>query len=400
MGLNLSAWLSQVAAVSLLNLRTLKERRGSSAVAVLGVAGVVAVFVAVLSMAEGFRATLATTGSPDTAIVMRGGTDTEMNSILSREETRIIADAPGVLHTAEGSITSAELFVIVDLPKRSTGTAANVPLRGVQPSAFAVREELSIVEGRNFLPGRNEIIAGSGAAQEFAGLELGSVLRLGKNEWTVVGVFSSGGTAAESELWCDASVLQPAYRRGTTFQSVYAKLTSPEAFDEFKDALTADPRLNVKVMRESDYYAEQSRMLHGLITGLGTLVAGLMGIGAVFSALNTMYTAVSARTREIATLRALGFGGSPVVVSVLMESVLLSLVGGALGAGLAYVGFDGFRTATLNWQTFSQVAFAFAVTPALLVQGMLYAGVMGLIGGIFPAIRAARMPVAAALREL
>ena len=194
--------------------------------------------------------------------------------------------------------------------------------------------------------------------------------------------------------------MQPAYRRGTTFQSVYVKLTSPEAFDEFKDALTADPRLNVKVMRESDYYAEQSRMLHGLITGLGTLVAGLMGIGAVFSALNTMYTAVSARTREIATLRALGFGGSPVVVSVLMESVLLSLVGGALGAGLAYVGFDGFRTATLNLQTFSQVAFAFAVTPALLVQGMLYAGVMGLIGGIFPAIRAARMPVATALREL
>ena len=400
MGLNLFAWFSQAAVVSLLNLRTLKERRGSSAVAVLGVAGVVAVFVAVLSMAEGFRATLATTGSPDTAIVMRGGTDTEMNSILSREDTRIIADAPGVLHTTKGPVASAELFVIVDLPKRSTGTAANVPLRGVQPSAFAVREELSIVEGRNFLPGRNEIIAGSGAAQEFGGLELGSVLRLGENEWTVVGVFSSGGTVAESELWCDANVLQPAYRRGSSFQSVYAKLTSPEAFDEFKDALTADPRLNVKVMRESDYYAEQSRMLHGLITGLGTLVAGLMGIGAVFSALNTMYTAVSARTREIATLRALGFGGSPVVVSVLMESVLLSLVGGALGAGLAYVGFDGFRTATLNFQTFSQVAFAFAVTPALLVQGMLYAGVMGLIGGIFPAIRAARMPVAAALREL
>ena len=197
MGLNLFAWFSQAAVVSLLNLRTLKERRGSSAVAVLGVAGVVAVFVAVLSMAEGFRATLATTGSPNTAIVMRGGTDTEMNSILSREETRIIADAPGVLHTTRGPVASAELFVIVDLPKRSTGTAANVPLRGVQPSAFAVREELSIVEGRNFLPGRNEIIAGSGAAQEFAGLELGSVLRLGKNEWTVVGVFSSGGTAAE-----------------------------------------------------------------------------------------------------------------------------------------------------------------------------------------------------------
>lgn len=399
-GFSLFGWISQVTTVTLLNLRTLRERRGSSAVAVIGVAGVVTVFVAVLSMAEGFRATLATTGSPDTAIVMRGGTDTEMNSVLFREDTRIIADAPGVLRTAEGPLASAELFVIVDLPKRSTGTVANVALRGVQTSAFQVRDKLRIVEGRRFEPGRNEVIVGAGAVRQFAGLELGSLLHLGKTEWRVVGIFSTGGTAAESEIWCDASVLQPAYRRGSSFQSVYAKLVSPEAFDEFKEALTTDPRLNVKVMRESEYYAEQSRLLHSIITGLGTLVAGLMGIGAVFSSLNTMYSAVSARTREIATLRALGFGGGPVVVSVLVESLLLALVGGVLGGAVAYFGFNELHTTTLNWQSFSQVAFAFAVTPALLVQGILYALVMGLIGGLFPAIRAARLPVAAALREL
>jgi putative ABC transport system permease protein len=343
---------------------------------------------------------MAEAGSPDTAIVMRGGSDTEMTSILSREETRIIADAPGVRRGPEGPVASAELFVIVDLLKRTTGTEANVPLRGVQPAGFAVRERIQMVSGRRFQPGRNEVIVGRGALQQFAGLEPGSVLRLGEGEWRVVGVFSTGGTVAESELWCDGSVLQSAYRRGTSFQSVYAKLESPQAFEEVKDALTTDPRLNVKVMRETAYYAEQSTLLVGLITGLGTLVAGLMGIGAIFGALNTMYTAVSTRTREIATLRALGFGGSPVVISVLTESLLLALVGGLLGGGLAYVLFDGFHTATMNWQTFSQVAFAFAVTPALLVQGIVYSLLMGLIGGFFPALRAARMSVAAALREL
>ncbi|MFQ5663309.1 MAG: ABC transporter permease [Terriglobia bacterium] len=400
MGVHAFGWVSQVTAVTLLNLRTLKERWSSSAVAVFGVAGVVAVFTAVLSMAEGLRATMAATGSPGTAIVMRAGSDTEMTSILYREEARIIADAPGIVRGADGPVASAELFVIVDLPKRSSGTDANVPLRGVEPSAFAVRERVQIVAGRRFQPGRNEIIVGSGAAQEFSGVELGSGLRWGKSEWTVVGIFSAGGTVADSELWCDVKVLQPAYRRGSTVQSVYVKLDSPAAFDEFKEALTTDPRLNVRVLRESDYYAEQSRLLYGLITVLGSLVAGLMGIGAVFGALNTMYTAVSARTREIATLRALGFGGGPVVISVLAESLLLALVGGLIGGGLAYLAFDGFHTATLNWQTFSQIAFAFAVTPALLVQGMLYALGMGLIGGVFPAIRAARLPVAAALREL
>ena len=393
-------WCSQVAAVTALNLRTLKERWGSSATAIFGVAGVVGVFVAVLSIAEGFRATVAEAGSRDVAIVMRGGSDTEMTSILSREETRIIADAPGVRRGPSGPVASAELFVLVDLPKRSTGTDANVPLRGIEPAGYQVRQHIEIVQGRRFEPGRNEVIVGRGALGQFAGLDPGTTLRLGQNQWQVVGVFTAGGTVAESEIWADASVVQSVYHRGSSFQSVYAKLNSPEAFDAFKDALTTDPRLNVKVLRETTYYAEQSRLLIGLVTGLGTLVAGLMGIGAVFGAVNTMYTAVSARTREIATLRALGFGASPVVISVLTESLLLALLGGLLGSGLAYLAFDGFQTATMNWQTFSQVAFAFRVTPSLLVQGVIYALGMGLVGGSLPALRAARLSVAAALREL
>ena len=238
--------LSQIVAVTGLNLRNLSQRVGSSTASVVGIAGVVTVFVAILSIAEGFQQTLASTGSPETAIVMRGGTDTEMNSILLREQTRIISDAPQV------ESASAELFVIVDVPKRSTGTDANVPLRGVQPTAFDVRQDLRIVEGRRFEPGRNEIIVGQGAASQFAGLDVGAVLRWGENEWSVVGVFEAGGSAAESEIWCDASVLQPAYRRGDSFQAVYVRLSSPEAFVPFKDALMTDPRLNVRVEREQD----------------------------------------------------------------------------------------------------------------------------------------------------
>jgi len=394
------SWLSQATIVTLLFLRTIPQRAAASAAGAFGVAGVVAVMVAVLSIAEGFRATLARTGSPGTALVLRTGADSEMSSGLALEDTRIIADAPGVARAAGQPVASAELFVIIDLPKRSTGTEANVPLRGVQPAAFAVRGNVRIVEGRSFEPGRSEIIVGEGARREFAGLDLGDVLRTGEVEWTVVGVFEAAGSLTESELWCDASVLQPAYRRGSVFQAVYAKLESPERFDEFKDALTSDPRLKIKVMRQDDYYASQSQLLSGIITGLGTLVAAIMGIGAVFGAINTMYSAVAARTREVATLRALGFGGGAVVVSVLVESLLLALAGGALGAVGAYLAFNGYRAATLNWQSFSQVAFAFSVTPRLMLQGLLAALVMGLLGGVFPAIRAARIPVAVALREL
>ena len=289
--------------------------------------------------------------------------------------------------------------MIADVPKRSTGTDANVPFRGVLPEAFDVRRDLSIVEGRRFEPGRNEIIVGRAAVREFD-LKLGSTVQWGENRWDIVGVFEADGSASESEIWADARVLQPAYRRGNSYQSVRAKLESVAAFDKFKDALTTDPRLKVKVVRETDYYAQQSTILHSIITNIGYGIAILMGIGAVFGAINTMYSAVATRTREIATLRALGFGASAVMVSVLAEALLLSLIGGVIGGALAYLAFDGFTTATMNFQSFSQVAFAFAVTPALLIQGIASAAVMGLLGGLFPAIRAARLPIVTALREL
>jgi|CXWL01.1.fsa_nt_gi putative ABC transport system permease protein len=393
-------WLSQVAAVTSLNLRTLGARRGASAATVLGVAGVVGVFVAVLSIGEGFEKVLTTTGSPETAIVMRAGSDSEMMSALQRADTDLVAQAPGVLRDEHGAVASAELFVVVDLPKASTGTAANVPLRGVSAAALAVRGNIRIVEGRMFEYGRNELLVGVGAAREFAGLSVGSVRRWGTSEWTVVGVFSAGGTMSESEIWCDAGVLQPAYRRGDTFQSAVVRLENAGAFERFKDALTSDPRLDVSVQRETDYYAQQGRVLTMIIRVLGTIITLLMAIGAVFGAVNTMYSAVASRTREIATLRALGFSASPVVLSVLIESLFLAVAGGIVGAAAAYLAFDGYRTSTLNFQTFSQVAFAFSVTPRLLILGVASAMVVGLFGGLLPAVRAARMPITSALREL
>jgi putative ABC transport system permease protein len=393
-------WLWQILAVTLLSVRTIPRRLASSSVAIVGVAAVAAVFVAVLSMAEGFRLTMASTGSADSVIVLRSGADAEMTSILDREQVRLIADTPGLARSAAGPIASAELFVILDLPKRSTSTSANVPLRGVQNEAFLVRDGLRIVEGRRFQAGRNELIAGSGAAVHFQNLSVGSSVKVGETHWQVVGIFDGGGTAADSELWCDALVLSPAFRRGTTYQAVYAKLESPEAFDRFKDGLTANPRLNVKVMREREYYAAQSQFLYQMISGLGMLIAGLMGIGAIFAAVNTMYSAVASRTREIAVLRALGFGGGAVVVSVLVESILLALAGGIVGGAIALVGFNGYQASTINWQSFSQVAFAFRVTPDLLIRGVLYAVIIGILGGLFPALRAARLPVVVALREL
>lgn len=392
--------LSQVATVTWLGLRTIGQRLGSSLATIFGVMGVVGVLIVVLSIGEGFRRALVASGSDDTALVLRSGSDSEMTSGLLRDQTRIIAEAPGVLRGPQGPVASAELYVVVDVPKRSTGTDANVPLRGVQPAAFQVRDEVEIVEGRVFQPGRNEIIVGKSAASEFAGLEVGNKKRWGGVEWTVTGIFEAGGGLSESEIWCDVGVLQPAYRRGSTFQAVYAKLESAEAFDSFKDNLTTDPRLDVKVTRESEYYEAQSRTLHSIIKGLGFFIGLVMAIGATFGALNTMYSAVATRTREVATLRALGFGAGPVVISILAEALFLALVGGALGAAVAYLGFNGFRTATMNWSSFSQVAFQFAVTPPLIALGTVFALVIGLIGGLFPAIRAARMPVATALREL
>jgi putative ABC transport system permease protein len=393
-------WLSQVVSVTKFGLLGIPQRRGSVAAAVFGIAGVVAVLVGVLSIAAGFRQAMAVSGTADSAIVLRTGADSEMMSGFGRSSTRIIADAPGVARTPEGPLASSELFVIINLPKLSTGSDVNVPLRGVEAAAFRVHGQVRLVEGRTFEPGKNEVIVGVGAAREFAGMEVGGSLRIGHHDWPVVGVFSADGGTAESEIWTDAPVLQAAYSRGNSFQSVYVRLNSPDAFTTFKDAVTTDPRLGAKVMRLSEYYASQSTAVTKLITTLGYLIASLMAVGAVFGALNTMYSSVSVRTREIATLRALGFGRGAVVVSVMLESIALALGGGMFGAGLAYFIFNGFHAATMNWQSFSQITFAFAVTPQLLQQGVLWATVIGLIGGLLPAIRAARQPIAAALREL
>jgi putative ABC transport system permease protein len=392
--------LSQIIAVTGVNLRSIRERAGSSAVAVIGIAGVVIVFVSVLSIAEGFRAAMARAGDPQRILVMRTGSDTEMTSGFSGEDARLIMDTPGIQRGPNGPIASAELFVIVNHPLAATGTDANVPLRGVSPAVLQVRPEVRIVEGRMFESGRNEIVVGRAASRQFANLTVGSNVRWGENTWHVVGIFDANGSVAESELWCDARVLQPAYRRGNSYQSVYARLESEDAFQSVKDAMTADPRLRVTVLREPDYYAAQSRVLQTVIRTVGFIIAGLMGVGAVFGAVNTMYSAVASRTREIATLRALGFKSLPVVISVLVEAVVLSLIGGTIGGLLAYLAFDGYQTATMNWQSFSQVAFAFAVTPALLAQALAYSTVMGLFGGLLPAWKAARMPVVTALREL
>jgi putative ABC transport system permease protein len=393
-------WLSQVAAVTKFGLLSVPQRRGSVAAAVFGIAGVVAVLVGVLSIAAGFRRVMANSGSPDTAIVLRSGADSEMVSGLSREQTRLIADAPGVARADGAPLASAELFVIINLPKKSTGTDVNVPLRGVEPAAFRVRDGLKIVEGRPFAWGKNEVIVGVGAAREFAGLEVGDLMKVGRYEWPVVGIFSAGGSAAESEVWSDAKMLQDAYNRGDSFQSVRVRLQSPGALTRFKDAVTADPRLNVKVERQDDYFASQSTSVTTLVYVLGYPIAALMAIGAIFGALNTMYSSVAARTREIATLRALGFGRSAVVASIMLESVVLALAGGALGAAVAYAGFNGFHASTINWQSFSSLTFAFAVTRSLLIQGVVLATFIGLVGGLLPAYRAAWLPIASALRQL
>lgn len=391
-------WLREVAAVTLTAIRTIPERRGASLATIAGIAGVVAVLIAVLSIGEGFRKTLLRAGSPGNAIVMRAGSNSEMMSVLVGDSVEIIAQAPGIAR-GETPLASAELFVVVDVPKRTTGTDANVPLRGIQPAAFAVRPDLTITAGRKFEWGTNEVIVGEGARRQFQGLDVGSTIKRGQNEWKVVGTFSAKGALWESEIWADARVLQPAYRRGNSYQIVAVRLESPEAFDRFKDALTKDPRLDVLVQRESEFFGNQGRTLEAIIKKLGFLLAILMGIGAVFGALNTMYSAVASRTRELATLRALGFGRAAVVISVLAESLLLALVGAVSGAAIAWALFDGYRTSTLNWESFSQVTFAFDVTVSLMIQGIVFALVLGFVGGALPALRAARLPVTAGLRE-
>ncbi len=382
------------------NVRSVKARWTSTIVAVVGIAGTVGVFVAMLSLARGFKATLVSSGSADNALITRAGATSEMTSGVSIDSVKIIQDAPGIARGADGPLLTPEAVLMAPIPLRSTGTDANVELRGVAPNVFAIRSNVKIIAGRMFRPGLSELVVGKNAKATYSGLTLGSTIGLGSVRWQVVGIFDAGGSAFDSEVWGDAHLLNGAYKRPDTFsQSVTVHLASPAALQELKDSLTADPRLNVDVTREIDYYAKQSTRMTQLITILGGFVALIMAIGAVFGALNTMYSAVAERGREIATMRALGFNSGNVILSFLVEALLISFVGGLLGC-FAVLPLNGLTTSTMNFQTFSNLAFAFKITFDLLWMGVLFALVMGVLGGMPPAIRAASRPVAHALREL
>ena len=374
----------------------LPQRWGASLVIVVGIAGVVGVLVAMLAMGEGFKATLASTGSTETAILLRGGSQAETNSVITRDQVPLLAGLPGIARDADGKpLASPELSQVVNLPTMADGTDANVQFRGVGPAGWAIRPQVRIVEGRKFTPGLREIVVGKGAQQQFRGLEIGRQMKLANQQWTVVGVFDSGD-AHDSELWADADVLAPAYQR-PAYQSMTVKLAGKDGFRQLKAALAADPRLKLDVETTRDYFGKQSEGLARLIRVLGTVIGTIMAIGAIFGALNTMYAAVAGRAREIATLRALGFRGLPVVAAVMLETMLLALLGGLLGAGIAWLVFNGYTVSTLG-QNFSQVVFQFKVTPELLWTGLKWALGIGLVGGLFPALRAARLPVTEALR--
>ena len=374
----------------------LPQRWGASLVIVVGIAGVVAVLVAMLAMGEGFKATLDQTGSDDTAILLRAGSQAETNSVIVRDQVPLVSALPGIAKGSDGKpLASPELSQVVNLPSRADGTDANVQFRGVGPAAWELRPQLKIVQGRKFGAGLREVVVGRGAQQQFRGLELGKQLKLANQMWTVVGVFESGDSH-DSELWADTEVLGPAYQR-TSFQSMTVKLDGKNGFKQLKAALASDPRLKLDIETTRTYYGRQSEGLTKLINILGTVIGSIMAIGAVFGALNSMYAAVAGRAREIATMRALGFRGVPVVTAVMLETMLLALLGGLLGAALAWLVFNGYTVSTLG-QNFSQVVFQFRVSPELLWTGLKWALGIGLVGGLFPALRAARLPVTEALR--
>ena len=388
--------MKAIIAVTALNLTSISRRMGSSLVIVIGIAGVVGVVISVLAMAQGFLETMSHTGRPDRVVVLRGGSQAELSSTMTRDQALAIADGPGVKTDADGhAIQSAEVVAILNLPLRASGTDANVTLRGAGPQAFELRPEMKLIAGRMYQPGLREVIVGKGAQGQFAGLDLGSHIAFRDSDWTVVGVFDTPDSHS-SEVIGDVDTVLAALRRNL-FQSVTVQLQSPDGFEAYKQALTSDPRLAVEVMRETDYYARLSEQLGKLLKFIGYVVGGIMAVGALFGALNTMYSAVSARAIEIATLRAIGFGGLPILVSVFVEALLLSLVGAAIGAFLAWLFFNGDALNSLSGN-FTQVVFRLDVTWPLVGLGVTWAVVIGLIGGLFPALRAVRRPVVEALR--
>lgn len=389
--------LTQIREIVVMNLQSIPQRLGASLVVVVGIAGVVGVMVALLSMSQGLGKTLGSTGRPDRVVITRGGSNGELSSFLERSSATLIKQDPAIARGPDNlPLASGELIVITEVPRFGQKTGANVTLRGVEPAGFTLRPELKIVDGRMFRAGIREIIVGQAASKQFEGLRSGAELRFRGQAWTVVGIFSTGGDAHESELWTDTETAQSAFGRAGV-SSVLVSLNNIDSFDALKSRLTSDPQLNVDVKTEYDFFSGQSSNLTGVIGFLAAIVAFIMGIGAVAGALTTMYSAVSARTQEIGTLRAIGFGAMPVVASVMSEALILSLAGGLVGALIAYVAFNGYSVSTLG-SGFTQVAFQFAVTPSLVMMGLILAMAIGFIGGLLPAIRAARMPVTAALR--
>lgn len=389
--------MKQVIAITLLNIRNLPSRLGPSLVVVVGIAGVVLVLTGLLSMARGFESTLKRSSHDDRVIVLRGGAGSEMSSGLSPQQADLVRTKPGLARTGAGIMAAAEIYVIADIPKKGSDTTSNLPMRGVDAASFLIRDEVEIIDGRNFEFGRFELIAGVKAAHEFRNLDIGSVLKTRGADWTVVGTFATGGSIHESEVWVDVQVLSSNLKRDGAFTSMVAQLESPQDFAVFKQAMEDDPRLETDLVTEADYYSEQSKGLTAFIENFALSVAGIMAIGAIFAALNTMYSAVSARSVEIATLRALGFGPVPVVISVMAEALLLALIGGALGSAIAWLAFDSYTASTMG-SAFSQVSFDFAVTPDLIVRGVTWSCALGLVGGLFPSVTAARQPVTVALR--
>ena len=392
----------QAVSVTAVGISTLRQRLGMSSVSVIGIAGVVAVLVALLAMGDGYRETLSKTGSADTAIVMRGASASEVMSVLDHDSVTLIPQAAGIAKDAKGRpIASPELVVAANLPIKGghADDEGSVQLRGVGEQAWAVRPNLKMVEGRKFTPGMRELIVGQGAAKQFAGLEPGHEIRLGSQLWTVVGVFSSGD-AMDSEVWGDAGVVADTYRRGSSRASVTVKLADSKAFDAFKTELEANPQLKVDVSTTLDYFSKQSEGMSTFLTIIGIVVGSIMAIGAIFGALNCMFAAVAARAREIATLRAIGFRGLPVVVAVMLETMLLALLGGVIGGLLAWLVFNGYSASTLAAGSVGKLSFELRVSAELLWVGLLWALTIGFIGGLFPAVRAARLPVTTALREL
>ena len=381
----------QIYEITLLSLRNLPSRLGSSSVIVVGIGGVVGVLVALLAMAKGFEATMDRAGSPDRAIVMRGGSTSELSSGLGPQEMAVIESF------SEVTAASGELYLVADVPKRSNQSPANLAIRGVEQAAFDIRREISIIEGRTFETGKTEMIAGRGAVAEFQGIEVGSTIKLRDSTWTIVGMFEADGSVYESEVWADLATAQSIFRREGNVSSMRVRLASPDVAGLLSERVKEDPRLDLTLTPEDEYFRNQSQQLTALIENFGYAVAAIMAVGAIFAALNTMYTAVSTRTVEIATLRALGFGGTPVVISVVLEALLLAVLGGGIGAAVAYFGFNGWTVSTLSG-AFSQVAFDFTVTSELLIYGIVWAVGLGLIGGLFPAVRAARLPITTALR--